>query len=252
MRPNNSYPKLSENIRTISRPKSFSEGYGVVNNFPKYDEDKLEIYDELRSSKDEFILPELFIKKFPEEKSEVIPNKDYVEIIYNKILSFTFHLLLISTFELIFFNYYIIQYENNAVISLSNQLIGPFISSCNGLNNISKIIVNDFINLFVNETIIDNNANSDKNFRDINNKSISQLSITYYIGVICVFFFILLINLFLKRKIDFVMILIDNIIMISILGIYEYIFFNNIVFKYLTLGPNELIKNIMNNILNAC
>jgi len=241
MKPNNSYPKLPEIIRAKSRPKSFSEGYGVVNNFP--------IYNELPSSLDDDNRTRQHLEL---KLDEVIPKKDYIEIIYNKIVGFTFHLLLIATFELIFFNYYIIQYENNAVISLSNQLIGPMINSCSELSNNNKIIVNDFIKFFVNETIIDNNANSDKNIREINNKYISHLSVIYYIGMVFVFIFILLINLILKRKIDFLMIIIDNIIMISILGIYELIFFNNIVFKYLTLGPNELIKNIMNNVLSAC
>lgn len=48
------------------------------------------------------------------------------------------------------------------------------------------------------------------------------------------------------------MVILDNIIMITILGIYEYLFFTNIVFKYMTISPNELIKNIMVNLLQKC
>lgn len=239
MKPNNSYPQLSEVIKT--RPKSFSEGYGVINQFPAY-ENKNEIYQEI---------PEQEL--VPESKSKSVESKkDYLEIIYNKIVAFTFHLVLIATFELIFFNYYIIQYENNAVISLSNQLIQPILDSCNTLGNTSKIIVDSFINLFVNETIINNNALSDKNIREINNIKLYQLSLVYYTVVISVFLFILLTNLYFKKKIDFMMILIDNIIMICILGIYEYLFFSNIIFKYLTLGPNELIKHVMTNLIYSC
>ena len=36
MKSNNSYPKLSENIQPKSRPKSFSEVYGVINQFPQF------------------------------------------------------------------------------------------------------------------------------------------------------------------------------------------------------------------------
>jgi hypothetical protein len=232
MKPNNSYPQLSEIIKT--RPKSFSEGYGVINQFPAY-ENKNEIYEEI-----------------PEPEPKLEPKKDYLEIIYNKIIGFTFHLVLIATFELIFFNYYIIQYENNAVITLSDQLVQPILNSCNKLNNNSKIIVDGFINLFVNETVINNNALSDKNVREETNNRLFHLSLIYYTVVICGFLFALLINYVLKKKIDFAMILIDNIIMICILGIYEYVFFSNIIFKYLTLGPNELIKNVMENLLNNC
>jgi hypothetical protein len=238
MKQNNSYPQLSEIIK--SRPKSFSEGYGVINQFPAY-ENKNEIYEEI---------PEPELVQEPKLKPE--PNKDYLEIIYNKIIGFTFHLVLIATFELIFFNYYIIQCENNAVISLSNQLVQPILNFCNKLDNTTKIIVDSFINLFVNETVISNNALSDKNLREKNNIKLYDLSIVYYSVVISVFVFILLINCILKKKIDIVMIFIDNLIMICILGIYEYLFFQNIIFKYMTLGPNELIKNVMVNMLNTC
>lgn len=240
MKSNNSYPKLSEIIK--SRPKSFSEGYGVINEFPEYNQIKKE---------DDKSIP--ILEK--EEVSTIIPNsdkKDYIEIIYNKIVGFTFHLVLIATFELLFFNYYIIQYENNAVISLSTQLVQPIISSCSNLSNTSKVIVDGFINLFINETIINNNANSDKDNREKNNSIINKISLYYYAGVFSWFIFILLINLKIKRKIDYIMILIDNLIMVIILGSYEYLFFHNIIFKYLTLGPNELIKNIMGNLLTAC
>jgi hypothetical protein len=236
MKPNNSYPKLSEIIK--SRPKSFSEGYGVINQFPAY-ENKNEIYEEISE-----------VVQEPKPVQEL--NKDYLEIIYNKIVGFTFHLVLIATFELLFFNYYIIQYENNAVILLSNQLIQPILNSCNKLDNTSKIVVDGFINLFVNKTVINNNALLDKNIREINNIKLYDLSIVYYSVVISIFVFILLINYILKKKIDVVMIFIDNLIMICILGIYEYLFFHNIIFKYMTLGPNELIKNVMINLLNTC
>jgi hypothetical protein len=237
MKPNNSYPNLSENIQVKSRPKSFSEGYGAINQFPEYDE-----------IKNVPVLNPIII----EEVNVNSTKKDYIEIIYNKIVGFTFHLVLIATFELIFFNYYIIQYENNAVISLSNQLVQPIINSCSDLSNTSKIIVDDFIKLFINQTVINNNANLDKNTRELNNKYINTLSIVYYIGVFIGFIFVLLTNIYLKRKIDYTMILIDNLIMIIILGSYEYLFFHNIIFKYMTLGPNELIKNVVNNIFTTC
>jgi hypothetical protein len=161
-------------------------------------------------------------------------------------------LVLIATFELVFFNFYIINYENNSLISLTTQLIQPMLDSCSNLKNMSKIIVDDFINIFINQTIINNNANSDLISRNINNSNLTFLSLVYYTGVLCMFFFLLLINTFLRKKIDYMMIFIDNVIMIVILGVYEYIFFENIIFKYSTMGPNELIKNVINQLLNKC
>jgi len=234
MKANNSYPKILEAKNKI-RPKSFSEGYGIVSEFPKYD--PLIINNDYNENPD---------------NTNLVKNKDYVEIIYNKCIGFLFHLLLIATFELIFFNYYIIQFEIDSLIKLTDQLINPIIDTCNTLSNTSKIVVDDFINIFVNETVININAESDLNSRNVFNHTLMITSIYYYIGVVIVFILSLSVNICLKRKIDFCMIILDNIIMICILGAYEYIFFKNIIFKYNMISPNELIKNIMVNLLNAC
>jgi len=237
MKANNSYPKLSE-IKNYSRPKSFSEGYKLTNQFPKQDEFAInQDYDEI-----------------PEQRSEEQELKSigFCAVMYTKIIGFLFHLVLISIFELLFFNYYIIHYEDNALISLTNQLINPVINSCKSLSNNNKIIVDDFIRIFVNYTIISNNALNDYNSRQVFNHNLYIYSICYSVGVIIVFLLVLISNYFFKQKIDYNMIILDNLIMICILGVYEFIFFNNIIFKYMTISPNELIKMIMTNLLETC
>jgi len=220
-------------IKQKSRPKSFSEGYIVSNEFPKH---SVNNYNEI-----------------PDELPNELPKTNNIySTIYTKLLGFIFHLVLISVFELLFFNYYIIQYENNALILLSNSLINPITTSCQKLSNTSKIIVDGFINIFVNETTINNNAISDYNTRLIFNQNLFVKSIMYCSGVIIAFFFLLSLNCFFKLKIDYLTIILDNIVMICILGIYEYLFFKNIVFSYAMLTPNELIKNIMVNLLQSC
>lgn len=233
MKANNSYPKFPELIKTKPRPKSFSEGYTVSNEFPKY---SVNNYDEI-----------------PNELPNELPKTSNIySIIYTKLLGFIFHLVLISVFELLFFNYYIIQYENNALISLSNSLINPIITSCQKLSNTSKIIVDGFINIFVNETTITNVALSDYNTRLIFNNKLFIQSIMYSSGVILVFLLLLSLNCYFRIKINYLVIILDNLVMICILGIYEYLFFKNIVFSYAMMSPNELIKNIMVNLLQSC
>jgi len=40
--------------------------------------------------------------------------------------------------------------------------------------------------------------------------------------------------------------------MILILGIYEYMFFKNIIFPYQMISPDELTQNVVNNLINVC
>jgi hypothetical protein len=218
------------------RPPSYSEGYITEILF-----DKVNLNEPILDTEEENII-----------KQEVIKKTDYFEIIYVKIVGFMFHLVLIASFELVFFNFYIIQYENNALISLTDQLISPIILSCNSLPNLSKILVDDFLQLFINQTTINQNALDGLNQRNIVNHFLFIKSIYYYVGVIAVFFGTLLLNYKFKKNIDFRIIAIDNIIMIIILGVYEYIFFKNIIFPYQMISPNELIQNIVNNLINTC
>ena len=218
------------------RPPSYSEGYITEILF-----DKINLNEPIIINEEENII-----------KPEPIKKTDYFEIIYVKIVGFIFHLVLIASFELIFFNFYIIQYENNALISLTNQLISPILSSCNRLSNSNKIIVDDFLKIFINQTTINQNALNGLNQRNVINHFLFIKSIYYYVGVIVVFIGTLLLNIIFKKNIDFKIIAIDNIIMILILGIYEYMFFNNIIFPYQMISPDELTQNVVNNLINVC
>jgi len=240
MKTNNSYPKLSE-LKNKSRPKSFSEGHVLADHFPKR--------ENIITNQENLIINQDYDEL--EQNSDEEPKKSWSNI-YTKILGFLFHLVLISIFEVVFFNYYIIQYEDNALISLTNQLISPIINSCKTLSNNNKIIVDDFIKIFINETTVNNNALIDYNLRQTFNHKLYLNSIYYSLGVIIVFILVLSSNYIFKQKIDFTMILLDNIIMICILGIYEFIFFKNIIFKYMTISPSELIKIIMGNLIQTC
>ena len=187
---------------------------------------------------------------------EILHNKstiDYGQIIINKVCSFTFHLLLIAGFEILFFNFFISSYETNSIVSLVDQVTMPLINACSTLNNSTKIIVDNYINSIINETIINNNAMQDYTQRLFINNIIFNRSIYYLISIFVFLIGIITSNFFyFKRQIQFIVIITDNIIMISILGIYEYVFFKNIVFKYQMINPNEIIKNVLQNILYYC
>jgi hypothetical protein len=218
------------------RPPSYSEGYISEILF-----DKINLNDPIIITEEENII-----------KPEPIIKPDYFEIIYVKIVGFIFHLVLIASFELVFFNFYIIQYENNALIGLTDQLISPIISSCNSLPNSSKLLVNDILKVFINQTTINQNALEGLNQRNIVNSYLFTKSIYYYVGVIIVFIGTLLLNIRFKKNINFKIIAIDNIIMILILGVYEYMFFKNIIFPYQMISPNELTQNVVNNLITSC
>lgn len=181
------------------------------------------------------------------------PTIDYGQIIINKLCSFIFHLLLIAGFEILFFNFFILSYETNSIVSLVDQVAYPIINTCTELNNSSKIIIDNYINSVINQTLINQNAMKDYIQRIYINNQIFYKSVHYFIGIVSFLIGLIISNFcYFKKPIQFIVIVTDNIIMILILGIYEYIFFKNIVFQYQIIYPNEIIQNLIENIVLNC
>ena len=178
---------------------------------------------------------------------------DYIEYSINKLIMFMQHLFLITMFELIFFFNYVTKYEDGALIGVFNSLIGSIISKCNNLNNVSKIFVDDVFKMFVNTTQVNNNAINAYNSRMFVNNNLMIKAIQYFIGVLGVNIILICGNrCTINKKINYKEIIIDNLIMISLLGIYEYIFFTNIVFKYLSISNDEIFQNFQNQFISSC
>ena len=237
----------------MKRPPSYSESYitelNFPNNFTTQLLNDLYICDNKITHKNivENTLENIIVYK------PILHRFNYCELILNKLISYTFHLLLIAGFEIIFFNFFILSFENNSLIGLFDQIIQPIINTCSNLPNNSKVILDNFINLYVNETIINENANNDYINRMNVNKLVYHTSIYYFVGILCFLISLVITNfVYFKQKIKYIVIITDNIIMITILGIYEYIFFSTIIFRYMLITPNELFKITIKHILSTC
>lgn len=179
--------------------------------------------------------------------------KDRCEMVFNKIMLFFLHLFLISAFELLFFFMFVTKSEDDAITKLFTSITNSATSVCYSFNETDKNIINYIINGIVNGTTLLNNANEQYLERVSYNKKLLTTGFIYFFGLFIINVLIVLINkVKFKRKINYKGIILDNLVMISLLGLYEYIFFSNIVFQYETITPNEIIYNIYNNFVLAC
>lgn len=221
------------------RPPSYSEGY--IDKF-NYVDNKLKLLDISNFESDEINI-------------KIIPNnnkKNYLYYFYKRLLSFTFHLLLIAFFEIIFFFSVIVKYENIALYNMADSYINPIINYCQNLNQLDRTYFFDIFNLFFNSTIINSLANQDYVTRNDYNNSIILLSWIYVLIIFLIFIFLIAFNQFyLKIKINYKKILIDNFFMIILLGVYEYMFFNTIIIKYKNIDSSTLNQYLVNKI-NSC
>ena len=179
--------------------------------------------------------------------------KDRCEMIINKLTLFMIHLFLISMFELIFFFKFVTVSEDTAIINVFGAITSSATQGCNGLNPQDKQILDYLLNSILNGTQLQIVSNQFYQTRMTYNNSLFNMALMFFLGLFGLNIFIFVLNhYYYKRKINFKGIITDNLVMITMLGIYEYIFFSYIVFRYQTTSPEELTYDIYKNVINSC
>ena len=224
------------------RPISFSETH--LDDLKKLPLLKNYSTDELMNNK---IFNEIGIQ------TDLQTKTDLYEITINKLILFFIHLFLIAMFELIFFFNFVTKYEDRALVDVFNQITYQFTSICSTLNQSDKTLIDDFLSMFLNTTKINQDANNSYNIRSIYNNTLLLKAFYYFLFVSVINVLLILLNcIWFRRKINYKTIIIDNLVMITFLGLFEYLFFSTIIFNYQTISPNELNKQISDTILKNC
>jgi hypothetical protein len=174
-------------------------------------------------------------------------DKKKMSYILKKIFMFMFHLSLISIFEIVFFFSIVSVYENEAIIGIIVNFFSGVPNMCNSFSVDQKEYFTSMFNSMINSTQIINDADSSYTNRKIFNNKLFTNAWMYFLIIAGIDIFLLLIKIYYKIKIKFKKIIMENIMMISILAIYEYLFFKSIILLYQNISQNELLQLIITN-----
>lgn len=234
------------------RPLSFSDGYfsdkkfenNILNNdiiIDDYKQNKQQsLYIEINENKNsKYSAHEIFRK--------IYSYKNFYRILLKKLIMFMTHLSLISIFEIFFFFSIVSIYENKAIIEIIAVFFSKITKKCDELNIIQKEEITYIFNALVNTTLINHNAYISKKHRLEFDNNLYKNAWLYFIIIFSIDLVLLIIKFFCKIKINLYKILIENLMMIIILGIYEYMFFKIIILPYQNISHNELLKIIINH-----
>jgi hypothetical protein len=262
---NNSTSNNYINNTNSYRPTSFSEGhiYNIKNNpsnISNLTESLLEIDEKVIAkigsiNANEKATTESFQTEQLDEEIQVINKKccsDKV-LMYSckRSIMFMLHLGLISLFEIIFFFNIVSVYEDNALINIMSTFTQSIPGICTSLNVTDKEIFTYVFRSFVNIKQINYNAQNAFEIRNKYNSKLVLISWMYFLGVIVINLILLICKFFLKFKINLVRIFFDNIIMIILLGLYEFLFFRTVILQYQSISTEELTKTIVNQFTNC-
>jgi hypothetical protein len=176
----------------------------------------------------------------------------YEKKVANVLMKLLFHLCLISVFESIFFFFYVSSLEDNGIEKTINTFVNGAVQLCRNMTAFDIQVINDFVDPYVNVTqIVTEGARSELARTHFNDRIMDQ-SWEYAGGLsgmlLCLVFYVLVRKIHIKWG----PILIENTLMVSLLGAYEVLFFNKIIYHYQPLTTQEISRNAVQKLSSMC
>lgn len=169
----------------------------------------------------------------------------------NFIVKSSIHLFLISVFETIFFFTYVAGKEDNGIEGTIDTYYTPIKKSCPSWSNTTRWIVYEILSSGQEiQKITSAGINSYNSRMKIN-------SYLLYYSLASSFIFLTILGIvvggliYRGSKIKWIKTISENVMMVLLLGLYEYIFFMTIIYNYNSISTNELNSYIVNGIYDC-
>jgi len=174
------------------------------------------------------------------------------EHVCENLIRFLFHITLISIFETVFFFHFVSKDEDDGILATTNFYTNSILDRCAKFSLNETALVNYLLGPYVNASIIINDGIGARRARDTSNASLNALSWTY-VGILsalmgCVGLF----AVWRKYKIRWVYIVVENIVLVAMLGLYEFMFFETIIKKYTVESPQEISGLFVQGLQQRC
>jgi hypothetical protein len=150
------------------------------------------------------------------------------------------HIFLISVFETVFFFKYVSITENTGILKTINTYYTPLISNCSSWTPEQKDFLEYILTQDMNYTETEKQGEISKFYRNKYNEKLLWESLGA--SGICLGLILLGASLMKWKKVPvrWLVVFGENLSMVILLGLYEYIFFQYIIYNYNTLSTPEL------------
>lgn len=183
-------------------------------------------------------------------------NKEWIceklDKIIDSLLIITIHIFFISIFEPLFYLNYVVTLEYdfimNKIVDETNLLYHEYMTySSTTRYFIDTVILGNKYETLANLKMKKNKVVA---FKELQRDALYIQGIIYSSSILGLILLMCLYKYIRKRNIQFWMILLENIVMILFLFMYEYIFFNNFIMKYDTIDTAEINYYSLLNFIN--
>jgi hypothetical protein len=182
----------------------------------------------------------------------VEPPKQITVTIHRAALHFTFHLLLISLFETLFFWLFVSQQEDSALSGLVNDYTGKAFQICSNLTVSQKADLRSWFGLLFNATLLLDNAATASTDRRAFNSALLRNSWLYFGGLATTFGLLTSTALLRHMTVRWGHLVGENLTLVALLGLYEWMFFRTVALQYRAITPAELDGMVVTEFQTAC
>lgn len=142
--------------------------------------------------------------------------------------------------------------EDEALLGLVDSYTSGIFQSCAALTPQQRIAIVDVFDLFINSTIVDKQGAAAAAARTAFNHGLLKNSWAYFGGASTVFAVLAALARVQGRQIRWSHIVAENLCLVSVLGLYEWMFFHTVVFPYKSVSIPELDQHVVDQFQQNC
>lgn len=183
--------------------------------------------------------------------SALRPRFDFVWW-YEKLVSLSIHISLIALFETVFFFQFISKSEDSGLLKTIDGYVYELADSCVAWPANVTSAVRQILQLVISSQNVSAIAADAASSRSAYNANLQIQAWMYFVGITTLTAALSGVAVYKKYKFHWRRVFAENIAMVALLGIYEFIFFRTIIYNYSSLSMPEIDQHIVQILQRMC
>jgi hypothetical protein len=246
-------------VRPLKKNRSFSEGHvdlilGRHRDFPRIISNLQNLIEDVRSPPDTEGSANWITLTTPPPSPPSPPEAAELltSFLHRWSLRFSVHVTLIALFETLFFWVFVSKKEDSSLIGLVNDYAGELLSQCDSMNTSQRIVFMDLVDMLVNQTQVASQGAAAATARGLANGALLTNSWVYFGSLVVLTGGLAAGAKYRRLPVHWRQLVCENLGLIVVLGLYEYMFFSTVVYPYQSISQPELDRMLLTEIDASC
>ena len=244
-------------VRPLKKNRSFSEGHvdlilGRHRDFPRIISNLQNLIEDVRTPPDIEGSTNWTTLTTPPPSPPSEELEPLTSFLHRWSLRFSVHVTLIALFETLFFWLFVSKKEDSSLVGLVNDYAGELLRQCDSMNTSQRIVFMDIVDQLVNQTQVESQGAEAASARDLANGALLTNSWVYVGSLVILTGGLAAGAKYRRLPVHWRQLVCENLCLIIVLGLYEYMFFSTVVYPYQSISQPELNRMLLTEIDASC